>query len=327
LFRTAHTWPHVLSALMLVCIAGFFCTAAAQDSADGVEQYRVAPGDVLRLNVPQQSTLDRELTVSAEGNIYLPQIGEVRFDGLTLREAREFLLRRLQLFNPAITEAVLTVMEYSGLRIYVLGAVSSPGSYTFQSPPTLWEVLRVAGGPTASASLAACRLISIQEGRPVSRTVNLSGYMTGDTFPMDLLQGGDTLVVPTIADGIVGVPSSSGVQVFGGVGTPTTVPIEQPTELLTVLMLAGAPLETAELDKIRWVHRQGGYASTDRAVRVNMTDFLHNGKPAGNPIVYPGDVVYIPTYREGWFRRNWPLFLSSLTGITTFWLAYDRLSD
>ncbi len=314
---------------VLLCV-GALCVAAvtsAQEAGATTALYRVAPGDVLRLNVPQQPALDRELTVSADGIVYLPQIGEVSLRGLSLRDARELLGRRLQLFNPAITEVVLAVIEYSGLRVFVLGAVNSVGSYTFESPPTLWEVLRAAGGPSSNANLAACRVISIQDGRPVSRTVNLTGYLTGETFPTELLQGGDTLVVPTVADGIVGVPASRGVQVFGGVGTPTTVPLEQPTELLTVLMLAGAPLETAEMHKINWVHRGAGTPGTDLAIRVNMREFLQKGDSAGNPVIYPGDIVYLPTYREGWFRRNLPLILSSLTGVTTFWLAYDRLND
>lgn len=315
-----------LAATMALCALLFLAeTAAGQDTASVSDQYRVAAGDVLRLNVPQQASLDRELTVSTDGNVYLPQVGEVQLGGLSLSDARELLRRRLQLFNPAITEIVLAVLEYSGLRIFVLGAVNSPGSYTFESRPTLWEVLRAAGGPSAAASLAACRIITVQDGRPISRTINLSGYLTGETFPADLLDGGDTLVIPTVADGVVGVPSARGVQVFGGVGTPTTVPIEQPTELLTVLMLAGAPLEIAELHKINWVHRGG--PDRARAFKVDMREFLREGKQSGNPYVFPGDVVYLPTYREGWFRRNWPVFLSSLTAMATFWLAYERIVD
>lgn len=301
--------------------------ASAQERGAGSEVYRVGAGDVLRLNVPQQAVLDRELTVNDNGSVYLPQVGEVTLAGLTLPEAREFLTQRLRLYNPAITEVVLTVLEYSALRIFVLGAVQSPGSYTFEAPPTLWEVLRAAGGPTAAASLPSCRIITIVDDRLTSRTVNLTGYLTGESFPPDLLQGGDTLMVPTVADGIVGVPAGRGVQVFGGVGTPTTVPIEQPTEMLTVLMLAGSPLESAELHKINWVHRRGGAPGRDIANRVDMRRFLRKGLPEGNPVVYPGDVLYLPTYREGWFRRNVPIVLTTLTSVATLLLAYDRFRD
>lgn len=325
-----HSQPRQLLSLLLIGLMLFHHGAglvAAQDRGEAGDVYRVSPGDVLRLNVPQEQSLDRELTVSDAGTVYLPQVGEVTLNGLTLPEAREFLTQRLRLYNPAITEVVLTVLEYSSLRIYVIGAVQTPGSYTFESAPTLWEVLRAAGGPAEGASLASCRIITIADGRPTSRTVNLSGYLTGETFPADLMQGGDTLVVPTVADGVVGVPPSSGVQVFGGVGTPTTVPIDQPTEMLTVLMLAGAPIESAELHKINWVHRRAGGPGQDIATKVNMRKFLRQGKVEGNPVVYPGDVLYLPTYRQGWFARNLPLFLTTVTSISTFMLAYDRFAE
>ncbi|MDD5720568.1 MAG: polysaccharide biosynthesis/export family protein [Candidatus Krumholzibacteria bacterium] len=323
------TRQRLIACVLLCAIGQQWCVPPlkAQTPAGTAGVYRVSAGDVLRLNVPQQSALDRELTVSAGGSVYISQVGEIPLAGLTLQEARDLLRQRLRLYNPAITEVILTVMEYSALRVFVLGAVSSPGSYSFENPPTLWEVLRVAGGPAENASLAACRIITLDDGRPVSRTVNLSGYLTGESFPQDLLQGGDTLVVPTIADGVVGVPATSGVQVFGGVRTPTTVPIEQPTELLAVLMLAGAPLESAELHKIAWVHRSASAEGPDIAVKVDMRQFLRRGLPNGNPMVYPGDVIYLPTHRDGWLIRYLPLFLTTLTSAATIFLAYDTLTN
>lgn len=316
------------SALMLVLtlMISFVPMGYGQEPERAAEVYQVGPGDVLRLNVPQQPVLDRELTVSASGAVYLPQVGEVILLGLRLNEARELLTQRLRLYNPTISEVVLTVMEYSALRIFVIGAVASPGSYSFDQPPTLWEALRTAGGPAQNASLASSRIITIVDGRPVARTVNLTGYLTGESFPVEVLQGGDTLVVPTVADGVVGVPAASGVQVFGGVRTPTTVPIETPTEMLTVLMLAGSPLEGAEMHKVNWVHRRAGGDGPDVATLVDMRLFLRHGRPEGNPLVYPGDVLYLPTYREGWFRRNIPLVLTTLTSVATLFLAYDRIA-
>ena len=319
--------PAAAFMLVLVLMASVVPPGIAQEVDRGLDVYQVGPGDVLRLNVPQQPVLDRELTVGAAGTVYLPQVGEVVLLGLRLNEARELLTQRLRLYNPTINEVVLTVMEYSALRIFVIGAVASPGSYSFDQPPTLWEALRTAGGPAQNASLASCRIITIVDGRPVARTVNLSGYLTGESFPAEALQGGDTLVVPTVADGVVGVPATSGVQVFGGVGTPTTVPIESPTELLSVLMLAGSPLESAEMHKINWVHRPGSGNGPDVATLVDMRQFLRHGSPEGNPLVYPGDVLYLPTYREGWFRRNIPLLLTTLTSVATLFLAYDRISN
>jgi protein involved in polysaccharide export with SLBB domain len=310
----------LVAAVMLAAVGAW-----AQSAATG-DVYRVGVGDVLRLAVPQAAELDGEETVQTDGTVYVNQVGKVSLAGLTIAEAEEMLLRRLRLIDPSITEVVLSVMEYNALRIFALGALNSPGSYTFQAPPTLWEVLRAAGGPGENASLANCRVISIEDGRPVSRTVNLSGYLTGVDFPSDVLNGGDTLVVPLVADGVVGVPTTMGVQVFGGVVTPTTVPINEPTDLLSVLMLAGSTSETAELHKIDWVHRGVVGQQGAVATRVDMRQFLEQGLTAGNPMVHPGDVVYVARQRPNWFQQNLPIILASLTTMTTLLLTYDRLA-
>lgn len=313
-----HLVSLMLVSLLLVTVAG------AQD--DDQDVYRVGAGDVLRLNVPQLPELDGEITVQTDGSIYVQQVGEVGVAGLTLPEAEELLGRRLRLFDPSVAEVVLSVVEYNALRVFAHGAVANPGAYTFETPPTLWEVLRAAGGPGESASLSNCRVLSLVEGRLVATTLDLSGYLTGSGMPELVLRGGDTLVVPQIADGVVGVPARQGVQVFGGVAQPTTVPLNEPTELITVLMLAGAPLVDAELHRVDWVHR-GEDGRRLAAQRVDMRRFLEEGDSVGNPLVYPGDVVYLPQRRPSWIQENLPLLLSVVATTTTALLAYDRMND
>jgi polysaccharide export outer membrane protein len=227
--------------------------ASAQSAPAGRSVYRIGPGDVLRLNVPAAAALERDLTVQPDGTVYVPQVGTVAVGGLTLVDAEELVFERVRLFNPQVDSVILSVVEYNALRVFVLGAVHLPGAYTFATPPTVWEVLRAAGGPAPNANMTAARLIATRNGKPSSQTINISGYLTGESLPEQVLEAGDTLVVPTIGDGIVGVGAGEGVQVFGGVGTPTTVALSEPAPLLTVLMLAGAPQSDALIDEIAWV--------------------------------------------------------------------------
>lgn len=311
-------------AVMVFALALCLMPSAANAQEDG-PVYRIGSGDVLQLNVPQLPALDGELNVQANGTVYVAQVGEVALAGLTLAEGEELLERRLQLFDPRVTDVVLGMAEYNALRVFALGAVVNAGPHTFEAPPTLWDVLRAAGGPDDNANLAACRIMAVVDGRPVSTTVDLSGYLAGTDLPDRLLRGGDTLIVPTIADGIVGVPASLGVQVFGGVRQPTTVPIQEPTELITVLMLSGAPLENARLRQVNWVHRSFG--GQDTAVKVDMRMFLEEGSPVGNPLIHPGDVVYVPHDRPNWLQRNLPLMLTVSGTVTAAIIAYDRVAN
>lgn len=297
---------------------------AAQSGTSDRAVYRVGPGDVLRLNVPAASQLERDLTVQPDGTIYVPQVGAVSVGGLTLTEAEDLVFERVRLFNPQVDNVILVVVEYNALRVFVLGAVQQPGAYTFATTPTVWEVLRAAGGPAENANLAAARLIITRNGKPSSQTINISGYLSGGSLPEQLLEAGDTLVVPTIADGIVGVGASQGVQVFGGVGTPTTVPLTEPTPLLSVLMLAGAPVSDAKLDEIAWVHDDGTGSNPRLAQRVNLKDYLEKGLMEGNPQIGPGDAIYLPQERPGWLAANLPLFFGIMTSVTTALVVLNR---
>ncbi len=300
---------------------------AAQTAPDSRTIYRVGPGDVLRLNVPAAAQLERDLTVQPDGTVYVPQVGMVAVGGLTLVDAEELVFERVRLFNPQVDSVVLVVVEYNALRVFVLGAVNQPGAYTFATTPTVWEVLRAAGGPAENANLTAARLILTRNGKPSSQTVNLSGYLTGESLPDQLLEAGDTLVVPTIADGIVGVGPSQGVQVFGGVRTPTTVALSEPAPLLTVLMLAGAPLSDAKLDEIAWVQVDEVAGGQRRAQQVNLKEYLNSGRLEGNPLVGPGDAVFLPQRQRNWAQENLPLILAVLSTITTTILVVDQLQD
>ncbi len=286
------------------------------------EDYRLGVGDVLQLNVLQQPDLDRELTVQPDGTAFIPLVGETSLAGLTVAEAEQVIRNRLELFNPNIDAVTLSIVQYNALRIFVLGAVANPGPYTFTTSPSLWDAMRAAGGPTESANLNAVRLVRQQETGVMTQTVNLSSLLSGGTeFPAINLRGGDTLIIPNSLEAAAMIAPSDGVQIFGAVAQPSVVPLLGPTRLLTCLMMAGAPLNNAELNKIFWVHNapdEGRYRST----LVNLDIFIEEGKLAGNPLVYPGDTLSVPAHEPGWVSRNLPLILTTLATFGTVYLIY-----
>jgi polysaccharide export outer membrane protein len=304
--------------LLAVCVA--VCWPAAGPAQTAEQSYRLGSGDVLQLTVPQQPDLSLEFTVGTDGTASIGRLGAVPLAGLTVSEAQDLIRQRLRLFDPSIGEASLTVVEHNALRVFVLGAVANPGIHTFVEEPTLWDAIRAAGGPLDTANLTVVRCIHQQGTVMRSQSYDLSAIFSGQaTMPDIRLGSGDTVVIP-LSEGAAVVPPEVGVQVFGGVGTPATVPISEPTRLLTLIMLAGTPVESSRLDEVWWVHRegQGQYRST----RVNLSLFLKEGSLAGNPLVYPGDTVQV-TYRgSSWFRD----LLSYAGSMAAIFLAIDRIS-
>lgn len=311
-----------INILMLVLPAQL----AAQINTDQPD-YRLGAGDVLQLNVLQQPELDRSLLLRPDGTAIIPPVGEVELAGLTVAEAEELVRQKLRLFNRDVVDVSLTITEYRALRIYVLGAVVSPGSYTFDRPPTLWDAIREAGGAQPEAVLSRVRVVSRDPSGFHSTNHDLTPLVagTGDADTR-FLESGQTVLVPSAGEESLSAASpENGVQVFGGVAEPGTYALTRPTELMTVLMLAGGPLDDGKLDEVRWVRRSGDEAYT--AGMIDMESFLDRGDPVGNPLIRPGDTIQVPIRRPGFFRTVYPILLGTITAAASVVLVVDRLQD
>jgi len=292
--------------------------ARAQDPAD----YRLGIGDQVQLSVLQQADLDRALVVRPDGSLIVPLVGAVPVAGLTIRDAEDLVRQKLRLFNREIGDVSLTVTQYNALRIAVLGAVTNAGEYTFQAPPGLWEAVRAAGGALTTANLAAVRVVRVEEGQARAHVYDISAIMTGEGIAdPQVLRAGDSVVVPTREE-TAAAPTASAVQVIGGVVRPGSLPLNEPMPLVSILLLAGGPVETGDLSSVWWVH--GEAAGRKRATRVDMDAFFKGGRDVGNPLVHPGDTVRVPYAGQGFFRSVWPILLSTATVATAVLLATNR---
>jgi len=280
-------------------------------------------GDTIKLSVPGRPDLTYEFIIDSAGRGNIPQVGEIPLAGMSVPEATLFIKQKLRLFYPDDLDTLhLEVNRSWATKIYVMGAVSRPGVQLFDDVPSLWDILRSSGGPAANADLRQARIIREEDGVPQVHSLDLAGIMEGRTIPVFLMRDGDTLVIPTLLEGTSGVPPTQGVKVFGGVEIPTIVPIEDPTPMIDVLMLAGAPNETANIKVVWWVHEDGGQIVS---TLVNLEDYLQRADPLGNPQVYPGDTVHVKYDKSGWFWTYVPRFLVMMASLITIAIGYDRL--
>ena len=150
--------------------------------------------------------------------------------GQTLRAIETELKKRLSdgyLRNPQVTVAVET---YQSQRIFVMGEVRSPGSYSLTGDMTLIEALSRAGSTTAQASdevLIVRPKAGAAAGGPVMPNqsdaeiirVNVRELQAGSLSQNVTLKDGDTLVVP----------KAQAVYVFGQVRAPGAYAAEKGT--------------------------------------------------------------------------------------------------
>jgi polysaccharide export outer membrane protein len=193
----------VLAALLMVPAVASAQTARNAKTAAPVantrawanEEYRLGPGDKLRVEVYKDAQLSQSLQVRPDGKITLPLVGDMAAAGKTPIELRDALTTSLKEYvtNPVVT---VIVVEATAAQIYVIGEVASPGTLVMQGPMTVLQALAQVGGLREFADRDDIRILR-KSGTGAVRTIDFDykRALKGETEPM-YLQPGDTIVVP-----------------------------------------------------------------------------------------------------------------------------------
>jgi polysaccharide export outer membrane protein len=173
----------------------------AKISQPPIEDYRLAPGDVLEFRVLSgwdSSDMNTVQQVRADGRITLPMIDDIVVAGMTLQELRkkiqEAYLAGNFLKQTSIDGISLIIKESAANKFYVGGQVKRAGAYVYSHPTTVMRSLFEAGGIAETADPTKVIVIR-QDGS--YQVVNVKMILAGN-FQNDLqLRPMDTVYVPT----------------------------------------------------------------------------------------------------------------------------------
>ena len=274
----------------VVALAGLLVGTGSRALAQTAE-YTIGIGDKLEINVWQRPDLGATTIVNSAGDVTLPLIGAIRAAGSTPTKLGEELTRRLSFVDRDVSLVTVSVVEYNSRRVFVMGEVTKPGPYSFQTMPGVWEAIREAGGPTANAALTRVRVVpTASAGPPV--VVDLDRALaTGDFSAMPTLTPGTTILVPR-AEGAV--TEGDVVYVYGQVKAPGTFSIDKARNALHAVLAAGGPLDNANMGSVKVVRPGPVHA---RVFEVNLNDYTHRGELFPNVPLLPGDCVTVPKSR------------------------------
>src|SRR5574337_739313 len=127
-------------------------------TVDGTPQYKIGPGDVLDILLPQGAPQEKvSAPVKRNGAIVVAGVA-VKVAGLTAEQAEGRLREALAPFyvNPQVE---VLVKEHASKKVTVLGAVASRGgAFPLSGRTTVTDMLVKAGGPAANADLESVRV-------------------------------------------------------------------------------------------------------------------------------------------------------------------------
>ncbi len=168
--------------------------AAAQDP-----DYIIGIEDVLEISVWKNPDLSKTVSVRPDGMISMPLIGDVRAAGLTPGQLRDAITERLKEYQETVVTSVI-VQEVRSYRIFVLGEVLNPGTYTMMRRTTVLQAIALAGGFNQFASKNKIVLVREKSGalKPEKISIRFDDIVdSGEKADKNLiLRPGDTIFVP-----------------------------------------------------------------------------------------------------------------------------------
>lgn len=286
-------------------------------------RYLLDAGDRVRIEVFNVPDYSGEFSVLAGGVVSVPLAGEVLVEGLTLQQASDAIAAELREYvrRPRVSVSLLSARP---LQVAIAGEVNRPGAYTLPTegentaPPTLTQLIQVAGGITQVADI---RRIRVQRQMPrAAMTTALTSVglraTASETFDVDLwqllqtgqldadvpLQHGDRIIISKATEvspedsGILASasfsPNTIAVNVVGEVKNPGVISIPPNAPLNQALLSAGGFNRRARESSVGLIRLNDNGTVTQREIIV---DFESGIDPVGNPSLLPNDTIVVST--------------------------------
>ncbi|HWI82320.1 polysaccharide export protein EpsE [Ramlibacter sp.] len=264
--------PHLFRSALALVLAVCATLASAQNGKPAAApEYKLGPGDAIKVQVYQNPDLTLEARVSEGGTISYPLVGSVPIGGMSISDAEKKIAQALQngkiLKQPQVN---IVLLQVRGSQVSVLGQVQKPGRFPLETTTVrVSDMLALAGGvtPTGDDVLVVS---GTRDGKPFRKSIDIPNLFKGDRSQDDiLLQPGDTLFVnkaPTF-------------YIYGEAQRPGTYKIERGMTVQQALAQGGGPT-----------------ARGSERVRLNRT------RPDGTVVqleprltdpVLPGDVLFV----------------------------------
>jgi polysaccharide export outer membrane protein len=249
----------------------------SRDGGAAEDSYRLGPDDKLLITVHNHPELTSRPTVTGEGTITAPLVGDVDAAGLGPRELAvqlSELLGRSYLVDPQVD---VEVEEFRSQWVMVTGEVQMPQRVFLHGGTRLKEVLSEAGGFSEGAGerITISRRKQDSDGYE-SLVVERSEFETGATDPR--VRHGD----------IVEVSRAEYCYLQGEVRQPGRVRVERGMTLLKAISLVGGLTEWADRKAVRILYEPG---TVPREGIFNVKQ-IQTGKEE-DPVLSGGEVVVV----------------------------------
>ncbi|MEL0638699.1 SLBB domain-containing protein [Marinomonas sp. TI.3.20] len=154
--------------------------------------YMIAPGDEINIQLFGNQNQSYHLSVSRDGSIQFPSLGPIQVAGQEFSELKNSLTQQIkkQILGVSVS---ISLGSLRTMQVYVTGDVYQPGAYNIPSLATVTQALIAAGGFRKTGSLR--NIVVRRDHKVVNRLDLYNLLLSGDSKHDIRLEPGDTVFV------------------------------------------------------------------------------------------------------------------------------------
>lgn len=240
-----------------------------------LKDYKLSVGDVIEINVSSEDlNMDQTLTISPEGKIFLPKIGEFNVYNLTTDSLKDQINKKI---SKKINNFELSVilLKLRSIKVSITGYSQKNGSFTLPYNSRLLDLLKLAEGVNDNGSIRNI-VITSNNKKTIYDLYNF--IYKGDLNENPLLNAGDKIFIPYL---------SQRVAISGAVSKSGIYEIKENQNASEIIKIAGG-LSTGGSLVNALIQKKGIYTLIGESNTYEIKPFKDNF------VLEDGDIIYIP---------------------------------
>lgn len=172
----------------------FTTTSAAGATGIGFNPgYIIGLGDSIQVRLWGAFNFEGTLTVDPKGNIFLPNVGPLKVNGVTNAQLNSLVESKIKEVYQSNVNVYASLLQAQPVKVFVTGYVRNPGLYGGVASDSLLNYLSKAGG--VDSARGSYVDIVVKRGTKVRSRVNLYGFLFNGQLGLSQFIDGDTIVV------------------------------------------------------------------------------------------------------------------------------------
>lgn len=167
---------------------------------ENTSYYRISSGDIISVNIYPATEFSRDVTVSPDGSIDLPLVGNLKVSGFSVSEVEKIITEKISKYvaNPKVS---VSIKMFSSYKVAIIGSVQRSGYYQYWENMNILELIAQAGGLSDYAdtrNIKIYRKVRDEKGniRDLVIDVSIDDFFKVKPERVPILESGDIVYVP-----------------------------------------------------------------------------------------------------------------------------------